>query len=127
MTCLRRTGILWPLLWIVALSAVRVPEARAGSSPVDSPPTGRILRLLEVGSVLTDDGSIWVYRPDRGSWLKIDDAFREQQRQTHVLPLPVPVSSIRDMVTFGFILTNEGDCWLYLVEKDRWVKLPSPR
>ena len=124
MKSVKRIGIASAALCALLLAVGWSSSPRAQGSP-GSPP-GRIARLLEVGSVLTDDGTIWVYRPDQGHWLKIDDAFRDQQRRTHVLPLPVPVSSIREMVTFGFILTDDGDCWLYLVDKDTWEKLPAP-
>jgi hypothetical protein len=98
----------------------------AAAGTVTNPP-GQIVRLLAVGSVLTADGGIWLYRPDRGRWMTVDDAFKEDGRTTHVLPLPVPVDSIREMITFGFLLTDTGECWLYLMDKDRWEKLPTPR
>jgi hypothetical protein len=94
---------------------------------MDSPTApGQVIRLLSVGSVLTADGTIWQYVPDRQRWLTIDESFRLQKKETHILPLPVPAPSIREMVTFGFLLTEIGDCWLYNMGTGRWEKLPAP-
>jgi hypothetical protein len=98
--------------------------SRAGASGSGTP--GQILKLFGVGGVLTSDGTLWEYRPDLGRWITIDAAFKDQGRDTHVLPLPVAAGSIREIVTFGFLLTDQGECWLYDLEKDKWEKLPSP-
>lgn len=89
-------------------------------------PEGEIVRLISVGTVLTADGTIWAYRPDRERWMTIDESFSDEGRKTSILPLPVRPEEIREMVTFGFILTEEGICWLYDIEKNRWVRLPKP-
>jgi len=125
---LTRIRICTALFGALLFFAVWTPAQGAeGANTGAAPPSGRIVRLLEVGTVLTDDGTIWVYRPDRERWMKIDEAFQEQQRRTHILPLPVPVASIKQMATFGFLMTDSGDCWLYLMEKDKWQKLSAPR
>lgn len=87
---------------------------------------GPILKLFAVGGVLTEDGTLWQYSPSR-KWQTIDEAFRDQGRETKILPLPVPASSIVEMVTFGFLLTQGGDTWLYELEEDSWIKLPPPK
>jgi hypothetical protein len=85
---------------------------------------GLVLKVYSVGGVLTNDGTLWEYRPDRGRWMTIDAAFKEQGKTTHVLPLPVPATTIANMVTFGFFQTESGDCWLYRIDTDKWEKLP---
>lgn len=87
---------------------------------------GRILKIFSVGGVLTADGTLWQYTPQQ-NWRTIDEAFREQGKETHILPLPVPAESIADMVTFGFLLTTAGDTWLYDLESDQWNRLAAPR
>jgi len=89
-------------------------------------PEGEIVRLISVGSVLTADGTIWAYRPDKERWMTIDESFRDEGRRTSILPLPVSPDEISEMITFGFILTDEGVCWLYDIEKNRWIRLPDP-
>ncbi len=76
--------------------------------------------------VLTRDGTLWVYRPDKGIWLTIDDSFAEEGHATHVLPLPVPATEIAQMQSFGFIVTNSGSCWFYDLSKDRWKDIGVP-
>ena len=104
----------------ILLGAVANPSAGqpgAGST---------VVRIIGVGGVMTADGVIWQFRPDRAIWQTIDQSFHDQGKETHVLPLPVPAESIQDMVTFGFLLTKSGDCWLYDLNKDKWQKLPPP-
>lgn len=93
---------------------------------VEAAPPGTILKVFSVGGVLTSDGTLWQYRPDRGRWMTMDEAFADQGKTTHVLPLPVPAGEIREMVTWGFLLTESGQCWLYDIENDQWEKLSPP-
>ena len=86
---------------------------------------GHILRIFSVGGVLTEDGTLWQYSPSR-KWQTIDEAFADQDRETHILPLPVPAREIEEMMTFGFFLTRAGELWLYDLEDDRWKNLDSP-
>ncbi len=92
----------------------------SGSAP------GSILLLYSVGGALTSDGTLWQYRPDLRKWMTIDEAFNEQGRKTHVLPLPVRPDSIAEMSTFGFFRTRRNDLWLYDIERDKWQRLPPP-
>jgi hypothetical protein len=85
-----------------------------------------IVRICSQGSVLAADGQVWVYRPDQDRWMTIDQAFREEGRETHIVPLPVPVSQIKEMESFGFLLTQGGEVWFYEISSDKWRKLPHP-
>ena len=87
---------------------------------------GKVLFFYSAGGVLTDDGTLWQYRPDIGRWMTIDEAFRQEGRTTHILPLPVPVGEIADMETFGFILTRAGQVWFYEIESDNWQSIGTP-
>ena len=98
------------------------PAARAQSNPEN----GDILLVYGVGGVLTRDGTLWQYRPDKSVWLNVDQAFAEEGRTTNVLPLPVPAADIARMDSFGFIVTRAGDCWLYDLEKDGWRQIGPP-
>ncbi|MCA9728500.1 MAG: hypothetical protein KC729_12500 [Candidatus Eisenbacteria bacterium] len=106
----------------VWLAAALLPGPAAAQDPAPSP----ILRIFSVGGVLTADGTLWQYSPSR-KWQTIDEAFRDQGKETHILPLPVPAKSIEEMVTFGFLRTTGGDVWLYDLEKDEWNHLEPPR
>jgi hypothetical protein len=100
---------------------------KGDSSAQGSQSFGEIILACGPGTVLTQDGTIWVYRPDHGEWLTIDRSFAESEgRKTKVLPLPVPVANIADMASFGFIVTRTGTCWLYDLEKDHWREVGSP-
>jgi len=104
-------------------SALVVPAraADAGGRP------GEVLLAYSVGGVLTADGQLWQYRPDLQQWLTIDEAFRQEGRETSVVPLPVPASEIAAMESFGFLVTRSGDLWLYVIETNQWQKLPHPQ
>jgi hypothetical protein len=114
------------ILAVVGVSGLlgRVGRATAaGSSSM-----GQIVLAWGVGGVLTQDGTLWQFRPDTGAWVTVDDAFDKEGRKTHVLPLPVPVGEIADMESFGFLVTRSGNCWLYDLEKDSWREIgPPPR
>lgn len=97
--------------------------APAEKSPQTPSP---VLLLFSVGGVLTADGTLWQYRPDLKRWMTIDEAFQDQGRETHVLPLPVAADSIAEMSTFGFLRTRNDRLWLYDIERDRWLALPTP-
>ncbi len=100
-------------LWMSALA----PQAAAEP--------GRVLKIFAVGGVLTEDGTLWQYSPSR-KWQTIDEAFRDQGRETRILPLPVEPARIDEMVTFGFLKTDKGDCWLYDLDANEWRQLTPP-
>ena len=113
-------GLALALPTLIGSASLAAPQSGAAAE------AGPILRLIAVGQVLTTDGRILNYNPETRQWQDIDEAFRVQDKETHILPLPVPAGSIREMVTFGFLLTDEGVCWLYNLETDRWEKVPPP-
>lgn len=103
--------------------ATRTESNRTAVAPTGSAP---VVLLFSVGGVLTADGTLWQYRPDLDRWMTIDEAFEEQGRETHVLPLPVPAGDIVEMSTFGFLRTRGNQLWLYDIERDKWSQLPNP-
>lgn len=106
--------------------AVTAPApAFAGTVPAAKSATG-VVRAVSNGTVLAADGQIWVFRPDQDRWMTIDQAFKEEGRETHVVPLPTPVDQIKEMTSFGFFLTHGGEVWFYEMSTDKWRKLPSP-
>lgn len=102
-----------------------VTPATAWAQASSSPP-GSVLLAYGVGGVLTADGRLFQYRPDVGRWLPIDEAFREEGRETNIVPLPVRAEEIRQMESFGFLVTRSGEIWLYEMSTDRWQKLSPP-
>lgn len=121
------TSIRWNCRPIAGLMVAALLGTLAAGTPAraqDSP--SEILKVFSVGGVLTADGTLWQYSPSQ-KWQKIDEAFRDQGRETHILPLPVPPQSIEEMVTFGFLRTNSGEVWLYDLEENEWQHLDPPR
>lgn len=111
------------LLWLVGAAVLGSRPARAQSG---RPDPGEILKVFGLGGVMTADGTIWQYRPDKNEWLTIDDAFRAQGKETRILPLPVRPEEVREMATWGFLVTTAGDCWLYDIDRNRWQQLAPP-
>lgn len=85
-----------------------------------------IIGVAGVGCVLTESGALWQYLPNEKRWMTIDEAFRRDGRETHVLPLPVPAKSIRFMESWGFLVTQEGKAWIYDQEAHRWAEIGTP-
>jgi hypothetical protein len=85
-----------------------------------------VLRAFAVGGILTTDGKLWQYMPDKKRWLSIDEAFQAQGKETRILPLPVKAEEIADLSTWGFLVTVSGTCWLYDLAQNKWVELPAP-
>lgn len=121
-TAATMAGVLLAVGLLVWQAGGLMPAARAQSPPE----AGDILLVYGVGGVLTRDGTLWQYRPDKGVWLNVDQAFAEEGRTTNVLPLPVSAADIARMDSFGFIVTKAGDCWLYDLEKDEWRRIGPP-
>lgn len=116
---------LLPMVLACVLLAIFGPAGHGQERRV-SPGRSGVVLAFAPGGVLTEDGTLWQYRLDTGVWLTIDDAFSQEGRTTHVLPLPVPAPQIAHMQSFGFIVTTSGSCWLYDLEKDRWKEIGSP-
>lgn len=102
-----------------------VSSAALAATPVGTPGAG-VAQICSQGTVLTADGQIWFYRPDQDRWLTMDQAFKSEGRETHIVPLPVPVTAVKEMESFGFILTQSGEIWFYEISTDKWRKLPNP-
>ena len=98
-------------------------EARADES---SGAESDVILTFGIGGVLARDGTLWQYRPDLDKWFTIDEAFREEGKETHILPLPVPIPEIQEMVTYGFIVTKQGKIWFYEFSTDKWRQLKPP-
>jgi hypothetical protein len=87
---------------------------------------GRVAGTFGVGGVLTTDGKLWQDRPDKTRWVTLDESFALEEQGTSAYPLPVPMESIRFMETFGFLVTQEDECWLYDVDQQRWKSVGTP-
>jgi hypothetical protein len=111
---------------LVAHHGLGAGAPAAFAAPAGADPMSSVARIVSQGSVLTNDGQIWVYRPDQDRWLTVDQAFKEEGRQTHIVPLPVPVGQVKDMASFGFLLTQTGEVWFYEISTDKWRKLTTP-
>ena len=85
-----------------------------------------VVGTFGVGGVLTREGKLWQYRPDKKKWLSLDESFALEGQGTSAVPLPVPVKDIRFMETFGFLVTQSDACWLYNVEQNRWEAIGGP-
>ena len=79
-----------------------------------------------VGGVITADGVLWQYRPDKDTWITLDESFALEGQGTNTVPLPVPVENIRFMETFGFLVARDGECWLYDLDLKAWESIGSP-
>ena len=123
----RRAGALAAaILAVLAFGAWQAVGTDTTALAQSGPTAGEIQLVYGVGGVLTIDGTLWQYRPDKSAWLTVDQAFAEEGRTTHVLPLPVPASQSARMESFGFIVTESGNCWLYDLEQDRWREIGPP-
>ena len=95
------------------------------ASPVISE-GGSIVGTFGVGGVLNRDGKMWQYRPDKKRWISLDESFALEGQATSTSPLPVPVAQIRFMETFGFLVAEGDQCWLYDIEKHHWESVGHP-
>jgi hypothetical protein len=100
------------------------PDPARAQLQAQKPPG--ILRAFAVGGVLTTDGTLCQYQPDKKRWFSIDEAFQAQGKETRILPLPVKAEEIADLSTWGFLVTVSGACWLYDIAQNKWVELPPP-
>jgi hypothetical protein len=103
---------------VLAFALGRASARVRGGSP--------IVGVFGVGGVLVENGGLWQYLPDEKKWMTIDEAFRRDGRETHVLPLPVPAKVIRSMESWGFLVTQSGDVWHYDLETNRWQNIGAP-
>ncbi len=101
-------------------------RATAGKSTYATPAAGRVLLAWGVGGVLTDDGTLWQYRPEKSRWVTIDQSFSMDGEQRKVLPLPVGARDVQFMQGFGFLITRSGVAWLYDLDKNVWRNIGAP-
>jgi hypothetical protein len=97
-----------------------------GRATARGKPDSNIVGVFGVGGVLTESGALWQFLPDEKKWMTIDQAFARDGRETHVLPLPVDVKSIRFMESWGFLVTTEGKAWLYSQDESKWIEIGTP-
>jgi hypothetical protein len=106
-----------------AATAFLQPETPAAGMVDPSNPG--IAGTFGVGGVLTAAGDVWQYRPDKDRWVTLDESFALEGQATGVAPLPVPVSRVRHMETFGFLVTDEA-CYLYDLDGRAWKNIGMP-
>lgn len=94
----------------------------AGRTAADS----KIVGTFGVGGVLSESGMLWQYMPDDKRWMTIDEAFKRDGRETHILPLPVAAKDILWMQSWGFLVTVDGKAWHYDLESNRWSDIGTP-
>jgi len=87
---------------------------------------GTVVGTFGVGGVLTREGKLWQYRPDKKKWVSLDESFALEGQGTSVVPLPVAPGKIRFMETFGFLVADNDRCWLYNVEQKLWEDVGVP-
>jgi hypothetical protein len=89
-------------------------------------PKGSVVLAWGVGGVLTDDGTLWQFRPESRRWVTVDQSFALDGERRKVLPLPVPAGEIAHMEGFGFLITKSGSAWLYNLDSDAWENIGAP-
>jgi hypothetical protein len=97
-----------------------------GRSTARTRQDANILGTFGVGGVISESGTLWQYLPDAKRWMTIDEAFRRDGRETHILPLPVPAAQIRYMESWGFLVTKDGKVWHYDLDANRWENIGTP-
>jgi len=124
---------LWPgiLLGVIAtVSGLAIQKwstpAAVAASPAKGPDLGGLVATFGVGGVLTRDGELWQYRPDRERWITLDESFALEGTATKLVPLPVAADQVKMMETFGFIVTWSDECWLYDLDANQWKKIGAP-
>lgn len=112
------------LATVAFIAAAMAFQKGSAGKAAGAPP--RILGVYGVGGVIGEDGTLWQYMPDRKKWMTIDEAFSSEERETHVLPLPVPAGEIQFMESWGFLVTRAGVCWQYDLNSNRWENIGQP-
>lgn len=109
-----------PLDLLIPPAGAAKPATSATAAP------GGLLASFGVGGVLTRDGELWQYRPDRGKWITLDESFGLEGKRTKLIPLPVAADQIKQMETFGFLITRDDQCWLYDLDRNEWTRIGAP-
>jgi len=108
----------------MAGSVLLRPEAPSAGVPAQGSPG--VVGTFGVGGVLTWEGELWQYRPDKKQWVTLDESFALEGQATSIVPLPIRPQNIRSMETFGFLVADNDDCWLYDLENRRWTNVGKP-
>jgi hypothetical protein len=104
-------------LWSLQAETPAQAQAAAGSA---------VVATYGVGGVLKSNGSLYQWRPEKKTWVTIDESFRLDGETRKVLPLPVAAVDVARMEGFGFIVTKSGSCWLYNLDTNRWENIGRP-
>ena len=88
--------------------------------------TPGVVATFGVGGVMTWEGELWQYRPDKKAWVTLDESFALEGQATKAVPLPVKPENIRHMETFGFLVDRDDTCWLYNIDEQRWESVGQP-
>jgi hypothetical protein len=104
-------------LWSLQAETPAQAQAAAGSA---------VVATYGVGGVLKSNGSLYQWRPEKKTWVTIDESFRLDGETRKVLPLPVAAADVARMEGFGFIVTKSGSCWLYNLDTNRWENIGRP-
>lgn len=104
------------------------PAAMAARPPATPQVVARggLVTSYGVGGVLTRDGELWQYRPDQNKWITLDESFALEGNKTRLVPLPVPAEQVKEMETFGFLVTWSDECWLYDLDSQQWKNIGAP-
>jgi len=111
---------------VAAVLATLVLAFGLGRASARSKADATIVGVFGVGGVMSASGNLYQYHPESKRWMTIDEAFKADKRETHILPLPVPVESIRYMESWGFLVTKEGKAWLYELDTQAWRDIGTP-
>jgi hypothetical protein len=111
-------GMAGSALWHPGSPEAGVVLLGAGSS--------NVVATYGVGGVVTREGEFWQYRPDKKTWITLDESFALEGEGTNLGPPPVPVEEIRFLETFGFLVTVSDECWLYNKDQRVWESVGSP-
>jgi hypothetical protein len=122
----RSVSIARAIGWGAAVLGALALGFRSGRTATEPRAAPRILGVYGVGGVIGEDGGLWQYMPDRKKWLSIDEAFRGEGKDTHILPLPVQASEVQFMESWGFLVTRKGEVWHYDLSANRWENIGPP-
>jgi hypothetical protein len=109
----------------MAGSLVFQPRQPAAGT-IESAQPGSLVGTFGVGGVVTREGRLWQYRPDKSRWVSLDESFALEGQATSIIPLPIPVQKIRFLETFGFLVATDDVCWLYNIDQHRWEEIGTP-
>ena len=121
-----RQGFAIGLLAIPLSIVLSLPSGPGRGSPAEAAPRGKVLMAWGVGGVLTDDGTLWQFRPESRRWVTVDQSFALDGERRSVLPIPVPADQVANMQGFGFLITKDGSAWLYNLDSNKWDNLGAP-